>query len=185
MTQLKPLSLEGVYEILPPLHKDSRGELVKIVHRPTFEDHGLHSDFPEVLFTTSVTGVLRGLHYQKSPHAQIKLIHCIRGAVMDVLVDLRQESTTYGRFETMELNDRLSNGLYLPPGIAHGFYTRTGPATLMYHMSAVYAPNMDTGIHWNSVPARWPNRNPIISKRDKALPTFEEAIRQVSSKTST
>jgi dTDP-4-dehydrorhamnose 3,5-epimerase len=100
----------------------------------------------------------------------VKLVTCIQGAVMDVLLDLRIGSPTCRQHEVIHLSDSASSVLCIPPGVAHGFYVPAGGAVLLYKMDKVHSPAHDTGIHWSSAGIDWPDKNPIISDRDAALP---------------
>ncbi|PWC40460.1 dTDP-4-dehydrorhamnose 3,5-epimerase family protein [Azospirillum sp. TSO35-2] len=173
MTEIIGLDLPGAFEIRPPVHRDPRGTFRKIMHRPTFERHGLSTDFAEEYFTESKDRVLRGLHFQLPPHDHVKLVYCVTGTVLDVAVDLRRDSSTFGRHVMVELSAELGNGVYLPPGLAHGFYVRRGPAILVYKTSTVHAASADSGIRWDSAGIAWPDQAPILSDRDRNLPVLE------------
>lgn len=169
---LNPLGLEGCFEILPKVISDHRGLFVKTFHQQAFEDLGIPFDFAEEYFSISQKNVLRGMHFQLPPHAYIKLVYCIEGAVLDVLLDLRKQSKTYGQTISLELSSTKRNLIYMPVGIAHGFYTQSEQATLIYKTSVGYHPESDTGILWSSFNFDWPSTTPILSARDKAHPTF-------------
>jgi dTDP-4-dehydrorhamnose 3,5-epimerase len=165
-------SIPGVYEIAFPVHRDQRGSFVKPFLRSEFARQGLMTDFTEVFYTVSGERVLRGMHLQLPPGAQAKLVYCAAGDAFDVLLDLRLGSPTYGEYEFVELKGESGNALYLPPGVAHGFYVRQAPVMMVYHVTSEYEPSLDGGISWNSFGAEWPDLSPIISARDAALPAF-------------
>ncbi len=114
--------------------------------------------------------MLRGLHFQGPPAAHVKLVSCLHGEVVDVVLDLRRGSPTYGRHATIRLSAQAGNMVYVPVGLAHGFCTRSDPATLHYVVSSVHAPEHDRGIRWDSAGIAWPVEQPLVSPRDLALP---------------
>ncbi|HZX25680.1 MAG TPA: dTDP-4-dehydrorhamnose 3,5-epimerase [Telluria sp.] len=174
--KILPTSLPGCHLLVPDVRRDERGCFAKVFHRDTFIAAGLCADFAEDFYSVSHQGVLRGLHFQTPPHEQAKLVYCLDGAVFDVGVDLRRGSPTYGRHLSLELSAENGHVLYLAPGVAHGFYTLTGSALMVYKVSRVYAPANDTGILWNSAGIAWPGGDPVLSVRDRefaALADFD------------
>ncbi len=165
-------AIAGCYEILPKVVGDTRGSFVKTFHAETFSNYGLCTDWPEEYFSISRRGVLRGLHFQTPPHHHDKLVYCVEGAVLDAVVDLRKGSPSFGNHLVLELTADKANMLYIPNGIAHGFYVVSDSATMMYKVSSMYAPEHDTGIRWNSAGIGWPDAKPIVSARDAGLPAF-------------
>lgn len=166
--------LEGCYELQPIVHKDSRGSFVKTFHWDEFKALGLPTEFKEEYHSVSSKGVLRGLHFQLPPADHEKLVYCVEGKVLDVAVDLRKSSATYGRYHLFELDSERGNMAYLPKGMAHGFYTLSDTATMMYKVTSEYAPESDAGILWNSVGIPWGTESPIMSDRDQTFPRLEE-----------
>ena len=128
----------------------------------------------EEFFSTSAKDVLRGMHFQIPPHAHQKLIYCVNGKVLDVLLDLRQCSPTYGRSISLELSAANRHVLYIPVGFAHGFLSMEDQSCLVYKTDAVHAPLHDAGIRWDSFGFAWPSDAPLISGRDLAHPAFSE-----------
>lgn len=169
MTTVHALNTPGCYMLQPPVYKDNRGVFVKTFHEDDFKNHGLHCDFKEEFYTVSHKNVLRGLHFQVPPKDHVKIVYCIAGKVLDALVDLRVGSPRFGQFELIELSSDKCNLLYIPSGIAHGFYVTSQSAILMYKVSAMHSPSHDTGILWNSVGIPWPVQDPIVSERDSKL----------------
>lgn len=169
-----PTELPGVYEIEPFLFEDQRGTFVKIFEAERFSDCGLPGDFKEEYYTTSASGVLRGLHFQLPPHDYTKLVVCLHGVIFDVALDVRVGSPTFGQHQVFRLNGGMPRALYLPPGIAHGFYVMDGPALVLYKVTAAHAASHDAGIRWDSASIDWPEDAPILSARDKHLPTLAE-----------
>ena len=174
MFDLIPTQLTGCFEIRSKVFSDHRGQFIKTFHKPWFESHGLHSDFSEGYYSSSVHRTLRGLHLQLPPEDFYKLIFFPAGEVMDVLLDVRKDSPTYGKHEIFELGDKRRSVLYVPPGVAHGFYVKSPTALTVYSVSKVFSAAHDTGVRWDSAGIAWPDQTPIISARDQGLPTFAE-----------
>lgn len=171
--QFTESKLPGCYIVQFPAFDDQRGHFVKTIQRSVFEAHGLEADFRETFYTMSYENVLRGMHFQLPPSDHAKLVYCTAGAIYDVTLDLRQGSPTFGQHEVYELSSRANNAVYLPRGIAHGFFVREGPAVMVYHVTTEHEPALDAGIHWDSFEAAWPTDTPIVSLRDAGFPSFE------------
>ncbi len=177
MFEKRSCPLSGAYELLPSVLGDERGRFIKTYHEPAFAELGLPFVLAEEFLTTSQHGVIRGLHFQSPPHDHIKVVCCVVGEVLDVLLDLRVGSPTYGQHARFFLSAERSTVLYIPPGIAHGFcVTGPGDATLLYKVSTPYAPAHDTGIRWDSAGIDWPISAPTLSERDRALPALSKFI---------
>lgn len=174
MLDIKESKIIGCYELIPRIFSDNRGRFVKTFHEEVFAQAGLETNFAEEYYSVSHKGVLRGLHFQKPPREHTKVVYCVHGEVMDVVVDLRVGSPTYGKYDIFDLNSDKANMIYIPKGLAHGFYVKSNQAILIYKVTTVYSPENDTGIRWDSVGIPWPNDNPIMSERDRMLPAFEE-----------
>ena len=169
-------SLPGCFQIQPVVRADERGSFTKVFHEEIFRSAGLRTDFAEEYYSVSRRGVLRGLHFQLPPHDHAKLIYCTQGKVLDAALDLRRGSPTYGRHLTLELSQEQGNMLYLPAGLAHGFYTLSEQATMVYKVTSVYAPQHDGGVLWDSAGIAWPDTGPVLSQRDRefsALADFD------------
>ncbi len=167
-------AIHGAWLLHPPVHDDRRGRFVKTFHAPTFATLGLSAHFPETYYSVSARRVLRGLHFQRPPHDHDKLVHCVSGAVLDVLLDLRASSPTHGQYAVLSLCGEIPSLLYLPRGVAHGFYVTSEEAVMLYHVTAVYQPDMDAGVRWNSAGIPWPDDAPIVSARDRTLPSMAQ-----------
>jgi dTDP-4-dehydrorhamnose 3,5-epimerase len=167
--QLISEPLPGVKIIRPFVFEDSRGNFVKPFHEEQLAAHGIHISVKEEFFSTSEAGVLRGMHFQVPPHAHQKMVYCITGCVMDVLLDLRKDSPTFGQAVSFELSAANRHVVYIPRGIAHGFLAKEPNSCLVYKTDAVHAPRHDTGIHWASFGFDWQVKNPAISPRDVAF----------------
>jgi dTDP-4-dehydrorhamnose 3,5-epimerase len=170
--QLKESTISGCYELLPKVFLDERGTFVKTFHEDIFRDCGLETNFAEEYYSVSYKNVIRGLHFQLPPKEHTKIVYCVQGSVQDVVVDLRIQSPTYGKFEIFSLSAEKANMVYIPIGLAHGFEVLSETAIMMYKVSSVYSPEHDTGILWNSVNIPWQTRNPIISQRDQSFIEF-------------
>ena len=166
--------IPGCFEILPAIINDERGRFIKIFHRDFYIENKLEHKYSEEYYSISRRGVLRGLHFQIPPNEHTKLVYCVEGCVFDAVVDLRKNSPTYEKYETFELIAEKANMLYIPQGLAHGFYVLSEQATMVYKVSTVYSTENDTGILWNSVGIPWPDKNPIISKRDSKFIEFDK-----------
>ncbi|MEX0383158.1 dTDP-4-dehydrorhamnose 3,5-epimerase [Spiribacter sp. 1M153] len=168
--RLVETKIPGCYELRARQLGDERGTFVKTYHRNWFESLGLRTDWAEQYYSVSQPGVVRGLHFQLPPHDHAKLVYCVAGRVLDVALDLRKGSPTYGEHIILDLSAEQGNMLYLPPGIAHGFSTYAEPATMVYNVTSVYHPESDTGIRWDSAGIEWPQKTPNLSERDRGFP---------------
>lgn len=170
---IRKTPIPGCREISTRILRDLRGVFVKTFHDEVFKEQGLTTDWREEYYSISRRGVLRGLHFQIPPHDHEKLVYCTAGTVFDAVVDLRNGSPSFGRHHVMELSAERGNMLYIPRGLAHGFYVTSDSATMMYKVSTVYAPEFDTGILWNSSEIPWPEEKPELSARDAEFPALE------------
>lgn len=173
MIELISTMIPGCYEIHPKILKDERGLFVKTFHWDAFQNRGLVTHFAEEYYSYSKHGVLRGLHFQTPPMEHTKVVYCLSGEALDVVVDLRVGSSTYGKHIMITLSSEKANMIYIPQGLAHGFYVTGQHAIMLYKVTSVYSPENDSGILWNSVGADWPDDDPIISKRDQIFTSFD------------
>lgn len=164
-----PLKFSGCYQVLLEKRRDERGSFIKFFRKSQFQQHSLDLNYSEEYFTVSKKDVIRGLHFQTPPHAINKLVYCIEGSVVNVIVDMRSNSSTYGCYEVIELNSQIPQALYLPVGIANGFCVLSDLAIMGYKCSSEYCESSDSGILWSSIGYSWPIQNPIISERDKSF----------------
>ncbi len=171
---LKQSKIPGCFELMPEIFRDERGSFVKVFNESVYKEYGLETHFTEEYYSFSHESVLRGLHFQLKPVDHVKLVYCPVGSVFDVAVDLRIGSPTYGEFEVFQLNDEKANVIYIPKGLAHGFYVLSESAIMMYKVTTQYSPEHDSGILWNSLGIPWPNKKPIISKRDSGFKPFKD-----------
>jgi dTDP-4-dehydrorhamnose 3,5-epimerase len=168
--QFTDTKIDGVKLItLAPIH-DERGWFLKTFHAPTFAAAGLETAFPESFVSISKRNVIRGMHFQTPPHDHAKIVRCISGQVLDVALDIRRDSKTYGQHVTFTLAATNPQAVYVPRGIAHGFLTVSDEAVLEYHTSTVHHPASDKGIRWDSFDCQWPLQGaPLTSPRDAAF----------------
>jgi dTDP-4-dehydrorhamnose 3,5-epimerase len=177
--QLISEPLPGVKILRPFVFEDARGNFVKPFHEGQLAAHGISILVREEFFSTSQAGVVRGMHFQIPPHSHQKIVYCITGRVLDVLLDLRENSPTFGRTAAFELSAQNRHIVHIPVGIAHGFMSLENASCLVYKTDAVHAPEHDRGILWNSFGFEWPllpDVPPAISDRDLSLCPFGEFI---------
>lgn len=170
--------LEGVYILVPKVFEDRRGFFMESWSRRTMEEAGLHYDFVQDNHSLSTEkGTLRGIHFQKGDKAQAKLVRCVRGAVLDVAVDLRSGSPTYKQWTAVELSGENKKQFLIPRGFGHGFVTLTDKVEFLYKADNVYAPEADGGIRWNDpeIAVDWGVSDPILSDKDRKNPFLKEA----------
>lgn len=176
--QIEPLALAGAALIRQTRHTDSRGFFARSFCRDTFSAAGLHTDFPQhnVSFN-ACAGTLRGLHFQRAPHEEVKVISCVRGIILDVIVDLRPGSATHGKWHATILSAENGDALYAPAGFAHGFQTLSDNVEVRYLMGANFVDGAAGGIRYDDPRLRipWPLPVSTISERDLALPPLSQA----------
>ncbi len=169
------LEIPEVILVESRLHTDNRGYFMEIYRREDFERNGIPYQFVQDNMSFSRRGVLRGLHFQKPPAEQGKLVRVAKGRIRDVAVDLRRNSPTFGRWVMVELREGDGRALWIPPGFAHGFYAQED-SIVLYKVTAYYSPALDAGIRWNDpdIAIDWGVENPILSDRDSKLPLLRE-----------
>ncbi|MBC8185439.1 dTDP-4-dehydrorhamnose 3,5-epimerase [candidate division KSB1 bacterium] len=175
--EFQKTELIGVYYIEIKKFPDERGFFMESYKRSEFVSNGITEKFVQDNHSRSSRGVLRGLHYQKNPKAQGKLIRVLKGEIFDVAVDIRKGSPTYGKWTGEVLSEDKANMLYVPPGFAHGFCVLSYQADIFYKTTEEYAPECDSGIIWNDpeLNIQWPITDPILSSKDAQLPLFQDA----------
>lgn len=176
--EFQPLEIADVILITAKQFPDDRGFFMETFKHTDFVANGIDRKFVQDNYSRSAYGVLRGLHYQKDPDAQGKLVSVIKGKIFDVAVDLRQGSPTFGKWVSVELSDEHPQMLWVPEGFAHGFCVMSEMADFMYKCSsAEYAPDTYRGIAWNDpeLGIDWPIDKPTLSERDQSLPRFKDA----------
>ena len=175
--QYQSLEIPEVILIEARAFEDKRGLFMEAYKLSEFEAGGIPEIFVQDNYSHSIRRVLRGLHYQKPPKAQGKLVMVLQGEVFDVAVDLRLGSPTYGRWVGIKLTAKDHRMLYIPVGFAHGFCVLSDEADVLYKATAEYAPELDRGIRWDDrdLGIPWPIQDPILSPRDAQLPCLKEA----------
>ncbi len=177
--EFKDTYLKGLVIIQPRIFADERGFFLETYKKSEFAAAGISGDFNQDNHSFSSKGVIRGIHFQTEPHAQGKLVRVITGAVWDVAVDLRQESSSYGKWFGIELNEENRTMMYIPPGFGHGFLTLKDNTHFLYKCSAEYEPVSDGGVRWDDpeLAIDWPlepGQNPLVSEKDEKLPYFKD-----------
>lgn len=169
-------SLNDALLIHPVLHQDERGSFSRVFCAETFRTRGLRDVFVQTNHSTNLTrGTLRGMHFQKGPAAEAKLVRAVHGAIYDVIIDLRPESPSFGKWQGFELSDENRTILYVPEGFAHGFQTLTNQAEVTYQVSHPYVPGAEGGVRWND-PAfaiDWPLPVSVMSAKDSDWPLWQ------------
>ena len=175
----KETSIKGVYVIEPRVFNDARGYFFEAWKQAEFNEHIGKVDFIQDNESKSAFGVLRGLHYQKGQYSQAKLVRVIKGRVLDVAVDIRRSSPTFGQHVMVELSDDNKRQLFIPRGFAHGFLVLSDEAVFTYKVDNVYAPQAEAGICWNdpALGIEWPvERSRVLtSEKDLKAPRMSEA----------
>lgn len=155
---------------------DERGFFLESFKESEFTANGINTRFVQDNISHSIRGVLRGLHYQKNPKAQAKLVTAIRGEIFDVAVDIRKGSPTFGKWIAEILSDKNHKSLYVPEGFAHGFCVLSNVADVLYKVNQEYSSENERGIIWNdsTLGINWPVENPILTKKDLELPLLND-----------
>ncbi len=167
-------NLKGVCIIEPKAFQDDRGGFVKVFHKDTFIQEGMEFDFKESYYSTSRKDVIRGMHFQTPPADHAKVVYVTKGCILDVVLDIREDSPTYGQHITAELSADNHKIMYIPVGCAHGFLSLEDDSSVTYMQTSIHTPANDAGIHINSFGMDWGVRNPILSARDEAFPALAE-----------
>lgn len=174
--RFNPTAIPGAYLVEIERLADERGFFARSWCHDEFARHGLNARLAQCNISyNKQRGTLRGLHYQGEPFAEAKLVRCTMGAIYDVILDLRRDSSTFGRWEAFELSAANRRMLYIPEGVAHGFQTLEDDSEVFYQMSADYHPECAMGARWDD-PAfaiKWPVPDPVVSARDQAFPLVE------------
>jgi len=173
-------TLDGLVVLKPTIFKDNRGYFMESYNQKNINKLVGNVNFVQDNESESSRGVLRGLHFQKPPYAQAKLVRCLKGSVLDVVLDLRKDSKTYGIFETILLTEENKKQLFIPKGFAHGFVVLSETAIFSYKVDNYYNPDSESGVLWNDLALNidWKinKKEIIVSEKDKSLPTFNNII---------
>lgn len=178
--EVKSTNIEGVFIIEPRVFKDSRGYFFESYSKKEFEEKIGKVDFVQDNESCSTKGVLRGLHFQKPPYSQAKLVRCVTGKVLDIAVDLRKGSPTYGKYVAVELSDENHLQFFIPKGFAHGFEVLSDTAIFQYKCDEYYHPESEGGLdpfdNDLQIPWQLSAQEAIVSEKDKKHPKFSEFI---------
>ena len=172
----KETKLKGAFIIEPEMLIDERGAFARTFCRKDFESHGLNGSISQCSISLNTRKyTLRGMHYQKKPCAEAKLVRCSRGVIYDVIVDLRYDSPTFKQWTSVEISAENRKMVYVPVDFAHGFQTLTDGTEVIYQMSEFYSPSHADGFRWNdpSFKIKWPSDNFVISSKDQTYPDFK------------
>jgi dTDP-4-dehydrorhamnose 3,5-epimerase len=170
-----PTLLSGTYLVKPEPREDHRGSFARIWCQREFQNHGLDSRVAQCSISMNRRrGTLRGMHYQMAPHAETKLVRCTKGAVYDVILDLRRDSPTFKLWIACELTDANQHMIFVPAGCAHGFQTLTGDTEICYQITPAYHAECAAGVRWDDAAfgIHWPLANPILSEKDHSYRDF-------------
>jgi len=174
--QFKRLEIPDVILVETQLFTDDRGYFIETFKESDFINNGISTKFVQDNFSHSIKGVLRGLHYQKNPKAQAKLVSALRGKIFDVAVDIRKNSPTYGKWVSAILSEENHCLLYIPEGFAHGFCVLSKEADVLYKVNQEYSQENEMGIMWNDpeINIGWPTNQPILHKKDLHFPLLKD-----------
>lgn len=173
--RFEPTDLPGAWIITPEPVRDERGFFARVFCARELGEKELETNFVQHSISASVTkGTLRGMHYQREPHGEVKIVTCLKGAILDVIIDLRAGSPTFRKWQGFELTQENRDRLYIPKGFAHGFQTLTDDVEMLYLISAFYEPAAASGVRYDD-PAfgiTWPLPVAVMSDKDRAWPDF-------------
>ena len=173
-------TIDGLIVLKPTVFEDERGYFMESYNQKNINKLLGNVHFVQDNESKSSKGVLRGLHFQKPPFSQAKLVRCLEGEILDVALDLRKESKTYGLFESTLVSDKNKNILFIPRGFAHGFVVLSELAIVSYKVDNYYNPNYESGVLWNdsdlNIDWKIKANKVIVSEKDKSLPTFNNII---------
>ena len=172
-------NIPEVILVVPKVFEDNRGFFMESYKKSDFLENGITVEFKQDNYSKSTKGVLRGLHYQAQPHGQAKLVRCVKGKILDVAVDIRKNSASFGKYIKAELSESNRNMLFIPDGFAHGFVVLSDIAEILYKTSGEYAPKYDRGILWcdKDINIEWGiDFEPILSEKDTKQPTLREVF---------
>ena len=171
-------NIQGLKILSSKIFKDDRGKFIKIFTKNPFAENGLDINIKEIYYSISHKNVIRGMHFQIPPFDHIKLVHVLAGRIVDVVLDIRKNSPTYGKFFSCELSSNDAKVIIIPKGLAHGFKSMEDNTVVIYMQTSCYSPDHDYGIRYDSFGFDWECDNPIISDRDLKFPKFNEFITQ-------
>lgn len=173
------LSIPDVILVEPKLFEDTRGFFVETYNNKEFVEGGIIEDFVQDNYSFSRKGVIRGLHFSRPPHETAKLVRCSHGEILDVAVDIRPNSLTFGKWVSEILSENNHKMFFIPRGFAHGFCVMSDMAGVSYKVNDYYFPESDSGIIFNDpdIDINWPTAEPILSEKDKKLPFLKDLLK--------
>ena len=177
--EIKERKLEGTFEIVLKPHMDSRGFFMRTFDHSIFKERGIERKWVQENHSRSeAKGIIRGLHFQLPPFTETKLVRCIKGAVLDVFVDLRKDSTSFGEWDSIELSEENKKIILIPRGFAHGFCTLTEISEILYKVDNIYRASAEQGLIWNDpdLAIKWPINNPILTDKDAKNLSYKEFV---------
>jgi dTDP-4-dehydrorhamnose 3,5-epimerase len=166
-------SISGLFVLQNQVFTDARGSFRKLLSENDFYELSLESNFAELYFSVNNKDVIRGMHFQIPPMDHVKMVYVSRGKILDVCLDLRRASNTFGKYFSITLADKDESYLYIPKGIAHGFASLEDDTIVNYVQTSCYSKEHDCGIKYDSFGFKWPVDKPIISQRDMGFPNFQ------------
>lgn len=174
--EFQKLSIEGLVLVKPKIFKDARGFFTESYKKSDFKKNGIDCDFVQDNHSFSVKNVIRGLHFQKPPFEQSKLVRCLKGEIMDVAVDIRKDSPNYLKWEAIVLSEANCHMLFIPKGFAHGFLVLSEYADVYYKCDTEYAPDYDAGVRYDDpdINICWGVSSPSVSDKDMKLPFIKD-----------
>lgn len=174
MFSIEPIALAQAALIQLPFSEDKRGNFTKVFQDSIFFDYQLPFQLKESYFSFSKQNVIRGMHFQLPEAQHSKIVFCPKGSILDCILDLRKDSSTYGQFFSVVLSENNHKALYVPEGFAHGFQSLEDDTMTYYLVSSEYDKEKDTGIKWSSFGMNWKTNQPIISERDQSFMDFKD-----------
>jgi dTDP-4-dehydrorhamnose 3,5-epimerase len=174
MIKARETSISGLFILSNPIFNDERGSFKKLFTSDDFNKLSLEGNFLEFYYSVNNKDVIRGMHFQIPPMDHVKMVYVSKGKTLDVCLDLRKESNTFGKYFDITLEDSDESYLYIPKGIAHGFASLEDNTIVNYAQTSCYSKEHDYGIKYNSFSFNWPVNKPIISRRDMEFPNFQD-----------
>ena len=169
-----PTKIKGTYIIRNQAFLDRRGKFIKIYNEEEFHQLGLNTDFKEIFYTTSKKHTIRGMHFQNPPYDQEKLVYVTKGKILDVILDIRPSSPTFGEFISYELTSDKHEAIYVAKGCAHGYIALEEDSVVAYHVTSLFNKEADDGVRYDSFGMEWDVEHPILSDRDLNLLPFNQ-----------
>lgn len=182
--EVKKRKFDDVFEIQLAPKEDIRGFFMRVYDNNIFKKYNIHREWVQENHSLSIQrGVIRGLHFQFPPYTETKLVRVIRGEIIDVFVDLRKNSPTFGKWESIKLSSENKKMIYIPRGFAHGFCTLTNNCEIVYKVDNYYSPKFEGGLKWDDPELNidWSNKKPILSEKDANQISFKEFIEKYDS----